>query len=182
MPTVPASSVAGGALAQLFDSTLGAPATTIDTGASGVPQTANALQLVIFARTSAAAVQSNLQLTLNGDTGANYDFQETRATNATLTTTSDLATANFNIWIPGASVGANCFATAIITFSAYLQTAAHKACVSESGWGDGVAANSFSQWITGRWRNTAAITQITLTAGGGSNFATGSRMTIYGMT
>lgn len=169
-------------MAQLFDSTLGGTATTIDTGAAGVAQTANVLLVVIYARTDqAATIKSDCIVRFNNDAAANYDQNQVDETNGAVTGGTN-AGGNFAPKVPGASVSANIFAALTLWIPAYTQTTGHKAVIVHTGWSDSTVANDVVQVFGARWRSIAAITRLSITAGGGSNFVAGTRMTIYGLT
>ena len=66
--------------------------------------------------------------------------------------------------------------TQIVHFMNYSNTTTYKtALIRQSNTG------SAAQAIAGLWRNTAAITSIVFSLEGGSNFATGSTFTLYGI-
>jgi len=176
-----AVAIAGGSanLTVLFDSTLGANAASIDTGANGIAQTAAHLLIVALLRTSEAVVISTGNWTFNGDTGTNYDRQTMRARGPTQTSGAAAGTANVSLNYPGASDTASHFGGSFMAIPCYRQTTAHKWLVEMGGWADTTTTNSEAHITIGNWRNTTAINQITVTAGSG-NLLAGSRLTIYG--
>jgi hypothetical protein len=179
--TIAASGGGGGGLTPLFDQTLAAAAAAIDTGAGGIAGTASHLRVVALVRTTQAVVASTVLLTLNNDTGNNYDRVRTETINATVNGATTVAAANVAVSCAGASVGnASLFTPIIFEIPCYVQTAAHKSGVFSSGIPDSTAANARADNGSFLWRNTAAISRLALTAGSG-NLAAGSRVTVYGM-
>lgn len=180
MPLITPASA--GATAQLFDSTLSGAAASIDSGANGIAQTASTLLIVILARTTQAVVTSTVQLRFNGDSGANYDRAQMSSTAGAAPAGATAAGGtNIDPPVPGSSVGANTFASWMIWVPAYTQTTAHKMLSGTGGWAEATATNDVIASTTGKWRNTAAITQVSITAGSG-NLVAGSRLTVYGLT
>ena len=180
MPGFPSTS--GPLLSVLFDSTLAGATTTIDTGAAGFSGAGASLLVHILARTDQALVLGNIQLTLNADTGANYDFQTNRAQAGAPTSGSSAAQSNVSIRVPGNSNTAGTFGTVVLWIPAYSQTTARKAIQWQAGWADPTAANSFVENGTGLWRNTAAVTRLTIVAGSAGNLAIGSRLAVYAVS
>ncbi len=169
-----------GGMVQLFDLTLGSPATTIDTGASGVPGGHSSLMIIVLARAANAVFSGNFGLQFNADTGANYDYIWTN--NSAGVSTSFATTGQTSAKAmegPGASIGAGIFGVAHITIPGYTQTTADKAMTSLGGFAE-TSGHSELVHLVSTWRSTAAITQITLVSGIG-NLVTGSRMTIWGL-
>lgn len=166
---------------QLFDSTLGADAAAIDTGANGVAQTANHLLIVLLLRTTQAAVGSNTNVTLNNDSGANYDRVNVTANSTSPTSSAGAAESACVVITPGASVAnASLFASAVILVPAYVQTTANKSLLPLAGYADSTTTDGLVQIRPTLWRSTAAVTRVAATAASG-NLKAGSRMTIYGL-
>jgi hypothetical protein len=187
MPMVPStshggSSSGGGALTQLFDSTLGVAGTTFDTGAGGIAAGYNHLLVIFLLRTTEAAVFSTPWLRFNGDSAANYDYMVARCIGVTFASGgSGGAVAGGIIPCAGANNAASAFASGQVTIAGYAQTTAHKAAYAETTWSDGTNTNSTWYTTGSRWKNTAAITQLTIVTNTG-NFVAGSRVTVYGVT
>ncbi len=178
-----AVAIAGGAanLTVLFDSTLGGAATTIDTGANGIAQTASHLLVIGQFRTTEATGFSSANFTFNGDTNTNYTRQTVRGRTSTASAVQANTQANIPINVPGTSVATSMFGAELFCIPCYTQTTAFKAMVEVGGFSDVSATTSDGHINLANWRSTAAINQITATANGGTNFLAGSRMTIYGM-
>lgn len=173
------SSVVG--ISELFDSTLGGDAASIDTGAGGFSTSFDHLLIVFIARTTEAVTNSAVNFTLNNDTGANYDRQALQGANATASAAAAVAgTLLVNALVPGSSAAAGNFGAGLLLIPSYAQTVAHKTGILVSGAADATAANSYAQVKSARWRNTAAITRLAMLAAA-NNLLAGSRLTVYGI-
>jgi len=111
---------------------------------------------------------ADFNMTFNGDTGSNYSVTllyeggSTRSANR----------ANFN-WM--GAVGDGNFLQSIVHIMNYANTTTYKTALGR--WGSPVDGNSRAS--VGMWRNTAAITSITITPTNG--IASGSKFTLYGI-
>jgi hypothetical protein len=164
----------------LFDSTLGAPAASIDTGVDGIAQTAETLLVMMLVRTTDASTISTVNVTVNGDAGANYDRQIMRDNNVTQGNQISLGQTQWALSACGANMGAGAAALLTITLHAYRQTTFHKVGLLEDAVPDTAAANTRRDAGSLRWRNTAAISRLAVAAASG-NLDTGSRLTVYGL-
>lgn len=171
--------IPGPVVDKLFDTTLGADASTIDTGAGGIPAGYAVIEIWILIRGTQAADFATMGLTFNADTGNNYEQQILRGSNVTASASITTAQANIAVGIPGANAEAGAAAAIDIFIPAYDQTTFHKAGVLIAAIPDDTAANWRVDNRGFRWKSTAAITRITLTASV-NNFLAGSRMIIFG--
>lgn len=174
-----AASVAAGGL--IYDSTLGGDAASIDTGAAGISTSFNHLLILAYARTTQAVVVSTAPITVNNDTAGNYDRQNITGTAAVASAAEAIAGTNIaNPGVPGASAVAGSFAAILLVIPAYAQTTGHKTGLTFSGYGEDTSGDMRVSVTVGRWRNTAAISRLAITAGSG-NLLAGSRLTVYGI-
>lgn len=170
-----------GALTNLYDSTLGSAGTTFDTGANGIPAGYSHLLILYLLRTTEAAAFSTPFIRFNGDATANYDYMSARCVGVTFAGGgSGGAVAGGIVPCAGANNAASVYASGQVTIAAYADTTAHKSAYADTNWSDGTNTNSTWFSTGSRWRNTAAITQVTIITNTG-NFAAGSRVTIYGV-
>ena len=180
MPYGPAGSGSGGGgLSKLFDSTLGAPAANIDTLANGVAAGHADLTIYVISRTVDAGATANIRVTLNGDTGANYDLQFINGVATTAAANTVLASANWQAQTHGAGGTAGYPGIMTIIIPAYAATTFNKVATILTGNPDGTAANEAANVYIAGWRSTAAINQVTVT-GATANLAAGSRLVVYG--
>ena len=179
MPGTPASSrAAAGDLALLASSVLAADAASIDL--TGLDQTYEHLQVIMYARGTQAVATTFVFWQFNGDAGANYDRQTVRGINVTASATAAAGGTSFSFLVPGATAAANSFGGGEMLLPAYARTVGHKVAIFSHGMGDATLASQLAALEVCRWRNTAAITQITLLANVG-NLLAGSGVWIYGL-
>lgn len=173
------SGISGTGLVKLFDSTLGAPAASIDTGAGGVSGGHVDLIIFLMLQTTQAVAGSSALLTFNGDAGAHYDYHRLDAASGAVSGGSSFAATSLVLSVLGASGGTTNYPSlALITLPAYASTTFWKVAYLQETQFDTTAANTFTGVRGMGWRSTAAINQVTVTAGSG-NLVTGSRMAVY---
>ena len=163
---------------------LGASASSWDV--TSIPSSYDHLLVKVSARSdSSGTYGGEVHVTFNGDTGSNYSGtllwayqsppQSTRASGA--------AYMNYS-YVSGASQAANTFGSATYWIPNYSNTANFKQMISKSAAED--ASSTALDWIVateaGLWSSTAAVNQITLTAGAADNFVQYSTFTLYGVT
>lgn len=164
----------------LFDSTLSGSAASIDTGAGGIPQTQNLLEVWIIARTNDAAATALLNLTVNNDGGANYDMQKVTGASAAASASTNVAQTAWLVRTHGAGGTAGYPTVAVVTIPGYTQTTLAKTGTCVNGTPDGTGANETSDvWAYG-YRPTTAISRMTVAAQGASVLVAGSRLLILG--
>jgi hypothetical protein len=144
------------------------------------------LKLEVMARSEKVAVFGNIGVRFNGDTGTNYSRHTTVVNNATVTS-SALITQNhiLQIGCPAASSPANAFGHATVEIQAPNSTEMHKRamCLNATRNTD-LAADQNTGRLSGEWRNTSAITSITVyefDEVGGQDIAEGSIIRLWGM-
>lgn len=148
---------------------------------SSIPGTYRDLLLVVRARGTAVAGNSNVQLIFNGDTGANYDRQQTQtSTSVTATSNTFGSVAGLIGDIPAASASSGSAGLVEATIGDYRGTTFHKITNGRSQWKTGTSAGNYTTQINSMtWRNTSAITSILVQLGSG-NFDAGSVVSLYG--
>jgi hypothetical protein len=133
--------------------------------------------LVLVANVQLTSSGQSLLYQFNSDTATNYSLTILKG-NGTSATSDRRSTINYQIgagWDAGLPTSSS-FATAIINIQNYSNTSTYKTSLargSNAAGGDVTAAVNM-------WRNTAAITSLTLYTGSG-NLATGSTFTLYGI-
>lgn len=148
---------------------------------SSIPSTYKHLQIRITARsTTTTYVQSALTFRANGDTGTNYSFHQVGGDGAS---TFGSGTANTSSITTVTSATANgstsTFGAGIIDILDYTNTNKFKTIRCFSGL-DLNGTPSTISLRSGAWRNTAAITSITLTESN-NNIAQYSSIALYGI-
>lgn len=164
----------------ISDATLGAPAASIDI--SGIVATYAHLRLVICARDTGAVTAVNGLIRFNNDSAANYDTEELIGAAATPTSSEAFAATSASVLqYVGASASAGLFGMTVIDIPNYASATPNKALLAMNAvkWGT-ATTNMRIRVAAGFWRSSAAINQITITAGSG-NFDVGTRATLYAM-
>lgn len=169
-----------GAVTQLADTTLGSSAANIDL--TSIAGTYNHLWLEVLFRSDRVDINDMIRVRFNNDTGSNYDSVRMIAATAVSSAESLAATSMMLGFGTGSTAPASAFGTYLVHIPAYVQTTAHKIMASYGGWRQtAVSGGMFCCTASGMWRSTSAITRITLFPELGSNWLTGSRVTLYGV-
>lgn len=186
-PSVGGQSTSGsfsGATTTIFHQQLTSSAATIGTAANAIPATFAHFQVVARLRTDRVAVNDIAVITMNGDTGANYDRASVTWTGAAIAFSSTYSTTGMVLDCLGGSADANRFATIQALFVDYTDGGSFKNAQAV-GAEIGTAADAnvrLSLTTDWTWKSTAAVNQITLTPQtGGVNFVAGTSLTIYGI-
>ena len=159
---------------------------------SSIPQTYRHLQINITAKSTYNDLGgfSYILGTVNGDTGNNYE--DNRLVGRSTSSFAGGTAYQAYLWlfgsaVTGASSLANFFGAGYLKVSDYTKTDRYKEWFSLNGLdtngigngGSGIGAGS--TWIqTSKWANTAAINSLTF-ANDVGNFASGSKISIYGI-
>lgn len=174
----------GTATRTIFHQQLTSPARTIDTGAI-IPASFLHLQIIARLRTTQAVINDIGVITMNGDTGANYDRASATWNGAAIAFSSTYGTTGMTLDTLGASADANRFATIQAVFIDYTDPNSYKngqAVGAEIG-APADADVRLSLTTDWTWKNAAtAINQLTLTPQTAAvNWDTGSSLTVYGI-
>lgn len=162
-------------LVKISTQVLGAAAATIDF--SSIANSYEDLVLIVQGRGTNASAVVNVLLRMNGDSGANYNSSRWNrlGSNALVAQTSgDVAE------MAAGSAPAGRAHQFIIEVVNYKRTTFQKTAYGSNGVSSSDAAGGqYPQHAEVVWRNTAAITQLTLSLSAG-NFDTGTVATLYG--
>lgn len=125
------------------------------------------------------AGESNTRLRFNGDTGANYDWQQVQGVAAAASAGESIADSFINIGNTPAATAGYLGQMYVVIFD-YASTTLHKGIIAVSGRKQGTASGNLTVRATvGWWRNAAAINRITVSPAAG-NLTAGSRATLEG--
>lgn len=158
--------------------TLGSAATTVTF--SSIPGTFTDLICI-------SNVQVNIGggpvVTFNNDTGSNYSITRLYADGSTVGSNRNNNQTNLDLGTGGqASITANQYSPYIFHFMNYSNATTNKTSLLRlSSAGGGFSGLAEIDLCVGLWRNTNAITTITLTCSNGRNFQSGSTFTLYGI-
>jgi len=174
----------GGSVTRIFNTTLGADAASIDTGAGGIVGTYRHLIVYMLARsTRAAQAVDDFVVQFNADTGNNYYREQGQGLAATWTAVQSLTNAGLIASGPAATATAGFFASMVMDIPGYANTTlAVKSCLIRDAYAKALSTgNIIDEVNTMFWNNSAAITRLALAAANG-NLLAGSSLQIYGVS
>jgi hypothetical protein len=151
---------------------------------SSIPSTYRDIKIVVSGRGTTAATSTGLNLTLNGDSGSNYDSERLYSNGTSMGTPANglAQTSIYFADLVAASATAGVSSTAEMTIYNYAGTTFQKALdgVYQLKNGTAAAGNFFTFKNSGWWRSTSAVTSLTLTPAAGA-FQDGTVVTVYGI-
>lgn len=143
---------------------------------SSIVGTYSHLQVRFIAR---GASGGGILTTFNSDTATNYSYHSLTGDGATASVNSGVSASNMLIVRNGGiQTAASTFSAGVIDILDYSNTSKYKTLRTLNG-GDANGSGNI-QLESGSWRNTAAVTSITLTHNG-SGFAANSSFALYGI-
>jgi hypothetical protein len=162
-----------GTYEKIATTTLGSAQATVTF--SSIPSTYTDLVLITNEKQTNTSNRSSA-LRLNSDSGSNYSQTGLYGTGSAAASFRTTNTSLIYYGYQGYSNTANFYLVTIVNINNYSNTTTNKTVLSRS-------SNSLTgvDAILGLWRNTAAITSITLTMETLSNFDTGCTFTLYGI-
>jgi hypothetical protein len=177
--------VVTGGTVKLYDYTVsGSDKASIDTNVDGTTVADFAgysiLEIFFVVRTDDAAAVAAVDVTVNNDTGANYDRQVFQGSNTTAAAAVSLAQTKWAVNAHG-SGGSASYATAhrmVIPF--YADTTFNKTGEIYQATPDATAGNNSLVCLAIGWRSTAAVTRVKIAAQGAAKLKVGSRLAVYG--
>jgi hypothetical protein len=131
-------------------------------------------------RTDAAGVGGvSCLVRLNGDSGSNYDYEanDNGTYSNVFATTSILAGV-----ATGATAPANSFGSGTFWLPGYSDSTQEHTGLFQAMEKQATGSSLHIRQSGGYWRNTAAITTVTFLAGSGSNWVSGTRASVYGVS
>jgi len=167
-------------MGKIAEVTLAAAAATIDF--SSIPQTYKTLILVIAGRGDTAATAVQVTMRFNADATATYDTQTQTAVATTTAAVEAIAATSARVGsLAAASAPSGAGGEFEIVIPDYTVTAVRRRFQSSGSCGTADATGGQTlETDRGQWRNTVAVTEVTLLAATG-NFAAGTVATLYGV-
>jgi len=150
------------------------PSVTFDV--SSFASTYKHLQIRGASKSNHAATWEVGRISLNGDFAGNYSSHNLYGTGSTVGSNGEVNGSSGYFTTSGATT-ANDFGAQVIDFLDAYSTTKNKTFRTLSG----SRAASEIRLSSGAWRNTSAITSITLWTFGGTAWVSGSRFSIYGI-
>jgi hypothetical protein len=161
-------------------------ATFNGTGSSGVitfssiPSTFKHLQIRAILRGTAAATANGTDMQYNSDSGANYTLHRLIGNGSAAS--ADGYTGRTGAWLgleTDASAASNTYAALVTDILDYANVNKYKTSRSMGAYDlNGSGQINFASAV---WLNTAAINSITITAAGGGNWTTDTKIALYGI-
>ena len=141
---------------------------------SSIPSTYTDLILISNIQQTAA---NNGTLRINGDTGTNYSwsFLAGNGTSALSTRAATKNSIQMDNWSGPQSAGST-FQLNYVQIMNYSNTTTYKTVIARSGSG-----GNATEAVVGLWRNTAAITSLSIQIDVSGNVLAGSNFTLYGI-
>ena len=144
---------------------------------SNLPQNYTDLVLIMNGQSTQATTYDNLIIQFNGDTGSNYSRTRLNGfSGGAVSERSTNATSHLIGPITGTSFSSSIFSSSITHIQNYSNSSTNKTAIYRSNSNDG-----YVQAGASLWRNTNAITSITIQTLSGSNLAANCTFTIYGI-
>ena len=141
---------------------------------TSIPATYKSLQIRGIAND---AFRSNLRMTFNSDTGANYSFHMLYG-NGSAAGVAAGSSANYINYVGKAESTASIYGASIIDIVDYASTSKYK--TAKTFFGYDYNGGGWSGLASGLWMSTSAITSITITNPNG-NYTAGSTFALYGI-
>jgi len=147
---------------------------------TSIPSTYKHLQIRGIARVDRSTTQTYLRLRFNSDSGTNYSYHGVSG-NGSTTGTDAGASQDFieTLRFPGATSTANIFGAIVIDILDYANTNKYKTTRALGGADQNGSGEIWLQ--SGNWRNTTAISSITLLEAITGNFVQYSTFALYGI-
>lgn len=159
---------------------------TVGTGVSNIefvsiPQTFTDLLFVASIRTSRAAVDDELGFRYNGDTGTNYQFRRVQGlNNGNGYTDSNTLSFGFFGAVNGNSSTSNTFGNLSFYLPNYTGSTQKNSSMDAAIEDNSV--NGYTQIMATRYTQTTAISSINIYSLNSASFATGTTISLYGIT
>jgi hypothetical protein len=181
--TLVSGGAGAGAMALLASNVLGGAGTFSFTSISG---SYNHLEVIVYGRLTPATVDDFTYITVNNDTGSNYNRIFIGAAGTTLAASESNTLAapgspSFLGYLPASSATSGWAGMIRIYIPVYAGTTFHK--VIQSHYATPVNGTNTHR-IGGasvHWNSTSAITRVDILVNGGSTFVTGSAAYLYGI-
>lgn len=165
----------------IAETTLAAPAASIDF--TSIAADWSHLVLELFLRDTGVTVGAAVNARLNNDSAANYSHEQLNVSGVAVTAVETLGGTSVRIGrAPGASAPANSFAAIEVLILNYASATYLKMLSCRTSSREGAGADSLHLELhSGSWfAAAAAVNRVTILPGS-SQFAIGSKATLYGM-
>jgi hypothetical protein len=181
----PSGQPSEGGSSLVYRKTLLADAPSIDTGVDAADAgskdwtNGDLLEVYMLIRTDTAVGTENVDVTLNNDTGNNYDRVMVRDINATVLGSTLSAQAKWFISVHGSGGSASYATECCMVFPGYAGATFFKTGFCQIGTLDAAAANNEAWLHQIGYRSTAPITRLKVAAEATAKLKAGSMLLIY---
>lgn len=174
---------AAGSYELISTTVLGSSQASVTFDVSTYASTYKHLQIRTAARTNRATATDYMRLRFNSDTGSNYNWHSLLGDGSAVYSEGNAPEFFIEIdRIAAVNSTTNAFGSTVIDFLDVFSSTKYKTIRSFGGvWGANDTTGRRIHLNSGAWRNTAVTTSLTLAPGGGTDFVTGSRFSIYGI-
>ena len=168
--------VVAGTYELITSSILGSSQSSVVFDTTGLGSNYKHLQMRIVAKTDGGDANEAMILRFNSDTGTNYGYHILRGNGSAASSVNESSINKifFQRFAGNATTGF--FGSSVLDILDAFSTTKNKTTRNLGGVATGVVSLD-----SGLWRNTAAITTISLLPQIGTNFVTGSRFSLYGI-
>ena len=147
---------------------------------SNIPQTYTDLIIAFYARDAFAINLHETLVRLNGDTGSNYSNTRLYGDGSTAYSQRNTnLTGYYPGPLPAASATSGVFGSQTIHFMNYSNTTTYKSALARTA--SDLNGSGQSILSVNMWRNTAAINSILIQNTDGTNYVSGTQITLYGI-
>jgi hypothetical protein len=147
---------------------------------SSIPSTYSHLQLRIFGKDDRALNRDSVKMQFNSDTAANYSWHYLLGDGSVAAATAGTSASFIELFrVSGNSSAANIFGAIVVDVLDYANANKYKTSRALGGVDFNGSGEVFL--TSGSWRNTAAVSSITLTPGNATNFMQYSSFALYGI-
>lgn len=148
---------------------------------SAIPNTYTDLVLRMSLRSTEASTTTPIEITFNSDTATNYSVTRINGSGSSGASSSSRTNYNFidGFQVPGANGTSNTFSSTELYIPNYTASQNKPLSLMQVDERNNTVAEMNA--IAGLWRNTAAITSITLDFFGATTYASGSSFFLYGI-
>lgn len=149
---------------------------------SSIPSTYKHLQIRAIAKSNWSGNVVSYAMTLNGDSGANYSYHELYGSGSAAAAAGSASTSYMYAGVILGNSTANTFATGVVDLLDYADTNKYKTSRVLTG-ADINGTGGYVELMSSSWRNTAAVSSITLSliSGYGTLFSQYSSFALYGI-
>jgi hypothetical protein len=156
--------------------------TTASITFSSISQDYTHLEIRCYTKTAGGTSLADMKMRFNGITTTAYSWHKMYSGPSGSAAFTGTGTANFMFaGVANETTGANVFNTTTQLILDYKNTSKFKTQMNKGGGTQGAGGTNYYQWGGGTWRDTAAITSVTIFDGNSNGFAAGSVFHLYGI-